>query len=191
MSFIAYFFLAVVVLSCSELYLLVEVASRFSFAVAFILCALTGIAGGAMVRHQGLKTLSEIAGSLSEGKVPALEIISGLMLLIIGAFLMVPGFITDTLGLLLLIPVLRMAVADRILNRFMKLVESGTMKFKSNFSFGFGLGSFPFNVASSENLNEFADPEMRDGQIIDIESFETEPPDESKMIESSDSRHDI
>jgi UPF0716 protein FxsA len=118
MGFVLKFFLLVIFLSSAELLLLLKFSLVFGFFATFLLCALTGIAGGALVRHQGLRTLTEIQRSLQRGKVPAEEIVSGFMLLLIGAFLIMPGFITDTLGLLLLIPPLRRFFVRFLIARF-------------------------------------------------------------------------
>lgn len=107
MRFIGCFFLTVTVLTLAELYLLIEVAQRYSFWTTLGLCVLTGVVGGAMVRAQGLRTLIDIRTQLGQGKMPAESIGSGMVLLIIGALFMTPGFITDTLAFLMLIPPLR------------------------------------------------------------------------------------
>lgn len=115
MKFILTFFLLVVFFSSAELFLLLKVAANFGFFPAFSLCVLTGIIGGALVRSQGLTTLLEIRKSIEKGKIPAEEIVGGLMLVIIGALLMVPGFITDILGFLMLIAPLRRIVSRKFL----------------------------------------------------------------------------
>lgn len=122
MRFIARFFLFVVVLSIAELYLLVEMASRFSLGLTLLLCILTGVVGGAMVRRQGLATLAEIGQSLNAGQIPGAQIVSGLILLITGTLLLTPGFITDTVAFLLLIPPLRRMAAVLLLAYFKKSI---------------------------------------------------------------------
>lgn len=105
-------------MSSAELALLINVASQYGFFTTFLLCVLTGIVGGSMVRFQGLQTIWNIQTGLIQGKAPTTEIVSGMMLLIIGALLIVPGFITDTMGFILLIPVLRKKVAVKIVQYF-------------------------------------------------------------------------
>lgn len=118
MDFILGFFLLTLFLSSAELLLLLHVATAWGFAPTFALCLLTGLAGGWMVRRQGLHTLLNIQRSLGEGRLPAEEIVSGLVLLLLGAFLVVPGFITDAAGLALLFPPLRRLVARGLIHRF-------------------------------------------------------------------------
>lgn len=126
MNFVAGFFLTVLVLAVSELYLLVYAAAALGFGAALALCVLTGIVGGAMVRHQGLKTLARLQSELTAGRLPATELIEGIALLIVGALLCVPGFITDVLGGLMLIPPLRHALASRLARAAAKRVQVHT-----------------------------------------------------------------
>jgi UPF0716 protein FxsA len=122
MTFVSRLFLGVLVLGVAEVYLLVKVAGAVSFLGTVGLCALTAIIGGALVRRQGLRTLRTIQEAISRGAAPTSEIVSGLVLLIAGVLLIVPGFITDALGFLALIPPLRRRggawLAHRIDGRF-------------------------------------------------------------------------
>jgi UPF0716 protein FxsA len=118
MSFIGKFFLLVLAMGFGELYLLVKVSASLTFPVTLGICVLTGVLGGALVRHQGLKALSEIQGSLGRNEVPAEALVSGLVLLLVGVVLILPGFITDTVGFLLLIPPLRRQTARWLVDRF-------------------------------------------------------------------------
>ncbi len=117
MTFIAYFFLLILFLSVSELFLLVRVASEIGFFATMGLCVLTGIVGGAIVRYQGLQALARVRRELAVGRLPADELLGGVALIIVGALLCVPGFITDVLGFLMLIPQVRRSVVRGIKNK--------------------------------------------------------------------------
>ncbi|HFB64171.1 MAG TPA: FxsA family protein [Aeromonadales bacterium] len=67
----------------------------------------TAIWGMAMVRIQGMDTYKRMQQSMARGETPAFEMIEGTLLLIAGFFLLLPGFITDAMGLVLLIPPVR------------------------------------------------------------------------------------
>jgi UPF0716 protein FxsA len=71
------------------------------------LILLTALIGVAMLRQQGFSVLRRAQQQLDQGTVPVLEVFEGLCLLIAGALLLTPGFITDTLGALLLLPPVR------------------------------------------------------------------------------------
>lgn len=123
MGWIARFFLLVLFLSISELYLLIYVTEHTSLLTTLLLCVLTGVVGGGMVRAQGLRTLVGIQQSLGRGQVPAQEIVSGLILLMIGTFFLTPGFITDALAFLMLVPPVRKVTSGFLIRYFKNRVR--------------------------------------------------------------------
>jgi UPF0716 protein FxsA len=96
-----------------ELYLLIQVGSEIGALPTIGLSILTAILGSWLVRVQGFSVLLRVRGMLDRGEVPALEVLDGALLLIAGVMLLLPGFITDALGFLLLIPPLRRFVMRR------------------------------------------------------------------------------
>ena len=92
------------------------------FLTTLVLCVLTAVVGGSLVKIQGIQTLREISMASAGGVMPAVEIISGLVLLIVGALLMTPGFVTDTFGFLMLVPRFRRQTAAWIAERFRRHV---------------------------------------------------------------------
>ena len=77
---------------------------------------LTAIAGTTLLRHQGLATLGRARSNLEAGRFPMAEVFDGVCLLLAGALLLTPGFVTDLAGLLLFVPALR-SVLRRVLAR--------------------------------------------------------------------------
>ena len=98
-----------------ELYVLIEVGSRIGALPTIALSIFTAVLGGALVRLQGFSVLFRVQQAMARGEVPALELMEGAMLLLVGIALLLPGFITDVVGFLLLIPQLRRAVVVWIL----------------------------------------------------------------------------
>ncbi len=98
-----------------ELYVLIEVGSRIGALATIALSVFTAVLGGALVRLQGFSVLFRVQESMARAQVPALELMEGAMLLLVGFALLLPGFITDAVGFLLLIPPLRRAVVLWIL----------------------------------------------------------------------------
>ncbi len=90
-----------------ELYVLIEVGSEIGAVPTIALSVFTAILGGALVRMQGFAVLFRAQTQLANKEVPALELMEGVMLLLVGLALLLPGFITDAIGFLLLIPPLR------------------------------------------------------------------------------------
>ena len=104
-----------------ELALLIQVGSVLGILPTALLCIFTAVLGATLIRVQGLQTLQRVQSKLDQREIPAVDLISGLMLLIAGVLLLTPGFFTDFLGFLCLIPKLRDFIARRII---MHLVAS-------------------------------------------------------------------
>lgn len=128
MGCVLYFFFIVTFFSISEVSLLLFVAQNTSLIFTMGFCAFTGIVGGFFVRQQGLITLSKIKHTLEKGALPADEAIEALLLLIVGVLLCVPGFITDFMGFMIIIPFIRKMVARYLINSFKSGLDSGRFK---------------------------------------------------------------
>ena len=97
-----------------EMYLLIEVGSHIGSLTTVGLVILTATVGLALLRKQGLLTLSKAMGRFNQGELPIQELAEGLLLGIAGALLVTPGFLTDGVGFLLLSPLGRISVARLI-----------------------------------------------------------------------------
>ena len=103
-------FLAFTIIPIIEIYLLIEIGSMFGALTAVTLVILTGFLGAFMARMQGLQTLYRIQESLREGRMPSGELLDALLIVIAGLVLLTPGFLTDSVGFLLLIPATRNSI---------------------------------------------------------------------------------
>ncbi len=101
------FLLIFVVIPLLELMIFFSVGEHIGFFPALLCAFLTAIIGGSIVRFQGFQTLFSFRDSVSKGKLPKNEIFDGFFIVAAGALLITPGFLTDTIGFLLLIPVFR------------------------------------------------------------------------------------
>jgi len=93
-----------------ELILFLQIGSRIGLPATIATVVLTGIIGASLTKSQGLQVLSKYQKALAEGRMPHAEVIEGLMVLVAGAVLLTPGFLTDAIGFALLIPPVRAAV---------------------------------------------------------------------------------
>ncbi len=100
------FFLFFVLLPLLELYVLIEVGSGIGGLTTIALCLLTAVIGGVLIRIQGIQTLLKARQSIRQHEL-AEQGMHGVMLVIAGVMLFIPGFISDTLGFLLLVPAIR------------------------------------------------------------------------------------
>lgn len=90
-----------------EVWLLVTVGGFIGVGWTIFLVVLTAVIGAALVRAQGMSTLARSQELLRRGELPAAELLEGVTLLVAGALLLTPGFFTDAIGFLLLVPPLR------------------------------------------------------------------------------------
>ncbi|EIC23502.1 FxsA family protein [Thiorhodovibrio frisius] len=98
-----------------ELYFLLKVGTIIGALPTILLSIFTAALGGYLVREQGLSVLMRVRSMVDRGEVPAFEMLDGAILLLCGFSLLLPGFVTDALGFLLLIPALRHALIRRYL----------------------------------------------------------------------------
>lgn len=90
-----------------EIAVFIAVGSEIGVLATLGLILLTSVAGSILVRVQGFGVLNQIRREMDQGRVPGRELVHGMMILVAGFLLFLPGFITDALGLLLFIPPLR------------------------------------------------------------------------------------
>jgi UPF0716 protein FxsA len=96
-----------ILLPLAELFLLIEVGSGIGGLSTIALCLLTAALGGVLVRHQGMRTILQAKELMDQGQPPAEQMLHGIMIAASGILLFIPGFITDFIGFLLLIPMIR------------------------------------------------------------------------------------
>lgn len=108
-----------------EIYLLIEIGSVIgSFATIFMV-VFTAVLGVWLLRIQGFSTLRRVQQTAAQGGIPAIEMLEGAMLLVAGALLLTPGFFTDTLGFLCLVPPLRRSMALWFFQRIFRFPNPG------------------------------------------------------------------
>ena len=106
-----------IVLPLAELYVIIQVVGQAIGPVwTILLLAADSLLGAALMRSQGRAVWRRFQAGVEEGRMPHREVLDGVLIIFGGAFLITPGFITDVIGLLLLLPPTR-AVARRLLVR--------------------------------------------------------------------------
>jgi len=100
-----------------EIYVLLEVGGIIGALPTIGLVVLTAVIGAGLIRAQGISTLGRVQQELDRGEIPAVSIIEGALLLVAGALLLTPGFVTDSLGFLILIPPLRRWAVEAFLKK--------------------------------------------------------------------------
>ena len=100
-------FLLFAVIPVAEIYVLVSVGGVIGVLPTVALVLLTALAGAHLARMQGLAVMMRIRENLAQGFMPAEELLDGLLIFLAGMTLLTPGFLTDIVGLLILLPATR------------------------------------------------------------------------------------
>lgn len=102
-----YFFLLVMLLPIVEVYILVQIGHATEIWVPFAIVMGSIIAGTVVTRWQGLRVFQRIRDDARSGRMPADALVDAFLILLAGILLIIPGVITDIVGIALLIPPLR------------------------------------------------------------------------------------
>lgn len=119
-----------VALPALELYLLLSIGAQIGASSTLLLILFTGVVGASLVKQQGFSVFMRIQAESAQGRIPAIELIEGLVLVVAGAFLLTPGLITDTLGFLALVPPLRHRAALAVAERMVKSGHGAAVRFQ-------------------------------------------------------------
>lgn len=110
-----FLFIAFVVIPIVEIYFLISVGSAIGAGWTIGLILFTAFLGAILVRAQGFSTFIKVQEMLAKGEMPAIEILEGVFLLVAGALLLTPGFVTDAIGFACLTPPLRRWIIKKML----------------------------------------------------------------------------
>lgn len=137
-----------------------RVAQLAGWGTTLLLLLSTSLLGSYLVQRQGLSTWARLNQRMLAGETPGAELVEGLLLLTGGFLLIIPGFITDALGLLLLLPPFRRALAGLLVRRgllqaFARGGQSGTWVYSSSYrrSTGADAGPEPGRPRVQEDRN--------------------------------------
>lgn len=120
-------FLLLLTVPVLEIYLLIKVGSVIGAGYTILLVFATAILGAYLLRKQGLSTLARAQEGLKKNEMPAMEMLEGVILLFTGALLLTPGFFTDSIGFLCLIPVIRQFLVKKLIGQF-TIIQAGSAR---------------------------------------------------------------
>jgi UPF0716 protein FxsA len=109
-----FLFVLFIIIPVIEIFVLMQVGAVLGVWPTIAMVIFTAWLGAKYVRQQGISTLNSVQTKMAEGQMPSDEIVTGLLLLVAGMFLVTPGFVTDFLGLSLLIPAVRHAIVGSV-----------------------------------------------------------------------------
>ncbi len=111
-----------------EIYLFIKIGSQIGAFNTVLLILTTAVAGVAYARYEGFNTLKSGLSQLVKNQIPVYEIISGATLAFAALLLILPGFATDIIGILLIIPFTRKVMLSKFINKNKKKYESENNK---------------------------------------------------------------
>lgn len=131
-------FLLFVLVPLVELALLIQVGQWIGLLPTIMLVFVTGIAGAALARREGLRTLRRLQEQLASAEVPGDALMDGAAILLGGAFLLTPGVLTDVVGLSLLLPPTRALIKAWARRSMHRGIEEGRINVQVGGLGGFG-----------------------------------------------------
>ena len=125
-------FLFFVLITLLEITVLISVGQAIGSLSTILLIIATAFIGSRLLKQQGWATMARAQQNIAEGQQPTIEILEGVVILISGVLLITPGFITDILGLLGLIPFSRQYFINSFLEKNTERFFSRTTTFYSS-----------------------------------------------------------
>lgn len=110
-----------------EIYLLIKAGALIGPLYTVALLLLISLTGAWLIRHQGFEILRRIQFELSQGRLPAAELLDGVLVLAGGVLLLTPGFFTDFLGLFFLFPFTRTFIGRLAMLWIQRRLSRGTV----------------------------------------------------------------
>ena len=124
----------------AEIFVIIRVARDLGIPETIGLLVAVSVVGAWLVRRSGLGVLAQIRERLARGEIPGKELVDGLLIVVGGLLMLTPGFLTDAVGLLLLVPPARLLVRTLLVRRFGKKLRVAGWTAGPGGSGGFGGG---------------------------------------------------
>jgi UPF0716 protein FxsA len=153
----ALLFVLFVVVPIVELYVVIQVGGWIGAGLTIGLLVLFTVAGVLLVKYEGLGLWARFRAQIDRGVVPTDELIDGLLILAAGVLFVMPGFVSDAVGLLLLVPPLRTLVRKGLIHRYRDRFQVATLGYGgSGATFGYG------RIYDVENVGDVTPAQWRD-----------------------------
>lgn len=141
MTFVGlYLFIAFIVVPVLEIFLITQVAGQLGWLETIVLVIGVSLVGAWLVKREGLNVIRRIQESFRGAKLPTDDLADGAMIFFASALMLTPGFLTDALGLALLLPPIRAVIRPAVIRFFRQRVEVRSSGFGGTFRPGPGFG---------------------------------------------------
>ena len=149
-----------IIVPIAEISLLMNVGGAIGGFNTVLFVIFTAFLGAYLVKQQGFSTLQKLQQESNAGRIPALQIAEGAALLVAGAVLLTPGFITDAIGFALLIPFTRRAIISVLAARYANKNGAG----------------FSYTQNGTQNPHQSSSGKTNDSTIIEGEYTDSDAP---------------
>ena len=112
--------LSIILVPIIEIYLLIKIGSQIGAMTTILLIFTTAIVGIYYAKYEGLNTLKSGFSQITKNETPTYEVISGAAIAFAALLLIIPGFLTDIIGFLLIFPISRKIIFNLFAKRFVK-----------------------------------------------------------------------
>lgn len=170
-------FLVIFTIALLESMLLAKVGNTIGWGLTIALILLSTMLGSLMLRQQGFQTFRRLQLAMGRGENPGPDILEGVLIMAGGLLLMTPGFLTDSIGFLLLIPPTRKALLALIVRRLADLPQASGIV-RDQWTYSYRAGGNPFQATEGFNIEQppfkSRDPaasDSPDGSSDDVEVF--------------------
>lgn len=120
-----------VVLPASELAVLLMAGNQWGVFPTLLIIGITGVGGAFLAKRQGVRAIVDFRERMAQGEAPGIPLIDGVLIFIGGLLLIVPGFITDIIGFLLLFSWPRKLIRPLIIGQIYNKMRKGTLVIRS------------------------------------------------------------
>lgn len=149
-----------ILLPIIEITLLIDIGSTIGAGATILLIITTAVVGVGLVRHQGFSILQDAQSQINAGQPPAKALAHGIFVLLAGLMLIIPGFLTDGIGFLLLLPPVRSLLLEFVIG---SIVTNLT---PNMFSARFYASASPQNKDAQKRTNPL-NPKPANDDVID------------------------
>ena len=112
--------LCIILIPIIEIYLLIKIGTQIGAIFTILLIFTTAVIGIYYAKYEGLNTLKSGFMQLSRNETPAYEVLSGAIIAFAALLLIIPGFLTDVVGFLLIFPVSRKLIFEKFYKKYKK-----------------------------------------------------------------------
>ena len=112
--------LSIILVPIIEIYLLIKIGSQIGAITTILLIFTTAVVGISYAKYEGLNTLKSGFAQITKNETPTYEVISGAAIAFAALLLIIPGFLTDIIGFLLIFPISRKVILSLFVKKFVK-----------------------------------------------------------------------